>query len=276
MKAILKLSFLFTLAFASCKKVENKVYLEESKTPVLTASTNAVRLEEGEEANLAVKLSWTNPDYKFTTGISSQDVSYTIEIDTVGSNFTNSKKYSATVSKSISQSFTVGELNGILGNTLRLQIDPRRNYNLEARITASINGSVKLVSNKVSFTARPFPPPTKVKLPANNRLWIVGDATPGSWDGNIPNAGGNFQEFTRVSRTLYEITIALPGNGRYKLLPSANGWGQSYRPLDAVSTWQGGEFEQRDADPAFNGPPTSGTYKMSFNFQIGTFTVVKQ
>lgn len=275
MKTFIK--YLPVLLFAgavSCKKVENKVYLEESKVPQLTASSATVRLEEGEEANTAIRMNWTNPDYKFTTGISSQDVTYLIEIDTAGSNFTNPLKAQLTLSKDLSKTFTVGELNGLLGNTLKLQTDPRRNYNLEARVTASVNGSAKLVSNKVSFRAMPFPPPTKVKTPPNNRLWIVGDATPLSWDGNIPN--GTAQEFTRVSRILYEITIALPGNGRYKLLPSANGWGQSYRPLDAISTWQGGEFEQRDADPAFNGPPGPGIYKMSFNFQFGTFTVVKQ
>jgi starch-binding outer membrane protein SusE/F len=274
MKAFIK--YVPVLLFAgavSCKKVENKVYLEESKVPQLTASTTAVRLEEGEEANSAIRMNWTNPDYKLNTGVLSQDVSYLIEIDTVGSNFRNPIRGQLTVSKDLSKTFTVGELNGILGNTMKLQTDPRRSYNFEARVTASVNGSAKVVSNKVTFTAMPFPPPTKVKTPPNNRLWIVGDATVGGWNGNIPN--GTAQEFTRVSRILYEITIALPGNGRYKLLPASGAWGQSYRPLDAVSTWQGGEFEQRDADPAFDGPPTPGTYKMSFNFQFGTFTVVK-
>lgn len=273
MKAIIKyLPVLLFTGVVSCKKVENKVYLEDSKVPQLTASTTSVRLEEGEEANAAIKLNWTNPDYRLNTGVLSQDISYLIEIDTVGSNF--KKPQGLTISKDLSKTFTVGELNNILGNGLKLQTDPRRVYNLEARVTASVNGSAKLVSNKVSFVAMPFPPPTKVKTPPNNRLWIVGDATTGGWNGNIPN--GTAQEFTRVSRILYEITIALPGGGRYKLLPTANGWGQSYRPLDAVSTWQGGEFEQRDADPAFDGPPAPGNYKMSFNFQFGTFTVVKQ
>lgn len=35
-------------------------------------------------AELAFSLNWTNPEYKFTTGVSSQDVSYTIEMDTAG------------------------------------------------------------------------------------------------------------------------------------------------------------------------------------------------
>ncbi len=277
MKTVIKfLPLLFFAGFTSCKKTENKVYFEGGTTPQLSASTATVRLEDGEQANAALRLSWTNPNYKFTTGLSSQNVSYLIEIDTVGSNFTNSKRYKGSVSSDLSKLFTVDELNQILGNSLQLQVDPRRTYTLEARVTSSINNKFQQVSNKITFTARPFPPPSKVEVPSNNRLWIVGDATPAGWFGNLPNQASSPQEFTRVSRTLYELTVALPGGGRYKLLPSANGWGQSYRPLDAVSTWQGGEFEQRDADPAFNGPPTIGTYKLTFNFQIGTFTVVKQ
>ncbi len=268
---------MFFAGFVSCKKVENKVYFEGGTVPQLTASTAAVRLEDGEQANAALRLNWTNPDYKFTTGLSSQNVSYLIEVDTAGSNFTNNKRYKGSVSSDVSKLFTVDELNQILGNSLQLQVDPRRTYTLEARVTSSINNKFQQVSNKITFTARPFPPPSKVPTPSNNRLWIVGDATPAGWDGLLPNQPTSAQEFTRVSRTLYELTLALPGGGRYKLLPSANGWGQSYRPVTLTGNpWDAGDFEQKDADPAFNGPPTSGTYKFSFNFQVGTFTVVKQ
>jgi hypothetical protein len=38
----------------------------------------------------------------------------------------------------------------------------------------------------------------------------------------------------------------------------------------------GGTFEKKDADPAFVGPTTAGSYKIVVNFQDGTFTVTKQ
>jgi hypothetical protein len=41
-------------------------------------------------------------------------------------------------------------------------------------------------------------------------------------------------------------------------------------------TWEGGSLEKKDADPAFPGAPTAGTYKITVNFQTGTFSVVKQ
>jgi starch-binding outer membrane protein SusE/F len=275
MKAILKYLPIIFIGVASCKKVENKVIFEGGTVPQLTATTSAVRLEAGEEANLAIRFNWTNPDYKFNTGVSSQNVVYKLEIDTVGSNFTNSKRYVATISSDLSKSFTVGELNGIFGNTIQLQLDPRRNYNLEARITASIGGSVPLVSNKVTFTARPFPPPPKVPFPDAGTLWITGDAVASSWQNPLPSPFDVSQKFTRLNSTNYELTLNMPGGGNYKLIQAQGNWGTQYHML-AGGTWQGGEFEKRDADPAFPGPPTSGSYKISVDFQLGTFKVVKQ
>jgi starch-binding outer membrane protein SusE/F len=41
-------------------------------------------------------------------------------------------------------------------------------------------------------------------------------------------------------------------------------------------TWAGGEFEKRDADPGFPGPPTAGRYKITVDFQLGVFTSEKK
>ena len=71
MKHLSKIIFLSSLLFMvviSCKKDENKVFLEEGKDPVLTASTGAINLAFANADKEAVKLSWTNPDYRFTTG----------------------------------------------------------------------------------------------------------------------------------------------------------------------------------------------------------------
>jgi hypothetical protein len=41
-------------------------------------------------------------------------------------------------------------------------------------------------------------------------------------------------------------------------------------------TWQAGDFEKKDSDPGFPGPPTAGTYKIKVDFQKGKYTVTKQ
>jgi hypothetical protein len=277
MKIIYQILSIFAiLLFAACEKAENKVMLQGSTKPDLTASTNAVRLEPGEENNTALRLSWTNPDYEFTTGVSSHDVKYKLEIDTLGGNFNSTNRYINVFSKELNETFTVGELNNILGNTMLLQLDPRRNYTFQARVTASLGTSSDiqpLISDTVTFTARPFPPPPKVTLPFNNELFIVGGATPGGWTNPVPEPA---QKFTRLSSTKYEITIDLTAD-YYLLLPQNGSWSNKYSVKDKnlAGLGDGGDFGYNLSDdiPA---PSVPGKYKITVDFQIGKFTAVKQ
>ena len=269
---------LAVLSLFACEKVENKVSYENGTAPVLTGSTSAVRLQAGEEGNVAIRLNWTNPAYNFSTGISSHDVKYTLEIDTLGANFGSANKYVTVYSKDLSKTFTVGELNGVFGNSLRIPLDPRKTYTFQARITSSLGigiDAIPLQSNTITFTASPFPPPPKVPVPAADNLWATGDAFASSWQNPLPGPFDVSQKFTRISRTLYELTVSMPGGGNYKLIQTQGNWGTQYHMLSG-GTWQGGQFEQRDADPGFPGPPTAGTYKITVNFQVGEFSVVKQ
>jgi hypothetical protein len=270
-------SFLLLLAINACEKAENKVFFEGGTPPSLSSSTTNVVLEPGSEANTAVVFRWTNPDFKFTTGLSSQDVTYTLELDTLGANFGSSKKYSTVISKDLIKSYTVGELNGILGNTMVLQLDPRRDYTLQVRIVASIGSSVKLPSNVLSITTRPFAPPPKVEPPTNGTLWITGDAPDGppSWSNPVPAPYDVSFKFTKLSNTLYELVVPMKGGGGYKLIQIQGDWGTQYHML-AGGTWEGGNIEKKDSDPQFPGPPSAGIYKITVDFQLGKFTAVKQ
>ncbi len=281
MKKIFQTTLLLSFTAIACKKVENKVYFEGGTAPVISANTTAVRLEPGEEANEAIRFNWTNPNYRFTTGISSQDVNYTLEIDTVGGNFNSGKKFSTVIAKDLSITYTVDQLNKILGNTMLLQLDPRRTYNLEARVISSIGNTVKLTSsNKVTFTARPFPPPPKTALPVNNEIWLVGGASPGGW--NNPLVGGflTSQKFTRRSSTLYDLTINLAANDGYLILPVMGSWSTKYcleNGVDRPTTTTGGDFVFKSSGGQdFLSPTPAGTFKITLNFQTGKFTVVRQ
>jgi len=59
------------------------------------------------------------------------------------------------------------------------------------------------------------------------------------------------------------------------LIQTQGVWGTQYHML-AGGTWEGGDFEQKDSDPQFPGPPSPGTYKITVDFQRGKFTAVKQ
>jgi starch-binding outer membrane protein SusE/F len=266
---------LATFLLESCEKEENKIFYEGGTAPVLTSSTNTVSLKPppADESVEALKLNWTNPNYTFTTGVSSQDVSYTLEMDTVGVNFGSPGKYTTSISKELTKSFTVLELNNILGNSMLLK--PGRTYTIEARIKSSLAANaVSLTSNKVSFTATPYAPPPKVEPPTAGTLWATGDAFASNWANPLPAPYDVSQKFTKLSNTLYELVVTMPGGGNYKLIQEQGNWGTQYHMKSGSSA--GGVFEKKDADPAFPGPSSAGTYKITFDFQLGNFTVVKQ
>jgi hypothetical protein len=132
---------------------------------------------------------------------------------------------------------------------------------------------VPLVSNKVTFTTTPYAPPPKVEPPATGNLWVTGDAFASSWTDNISPAYDATQKFTKVSNTKYELVVDFKGGGAYKLLQE-NSWGSQYHMLQG--TWESGSIRKRDSDPGFPGAPTAGRYKITVDFQLGTFTVIKQ
>ena len=100
-------SFHFILALLamatiwSCKKQESQVTLESATAPVLTSSVannGTINLDYYTRDDQSVRFNWTQPDYRLTTGPSSQAVTYKLEIDTLGANFTNPRKQSVTIS----------------------------------------------------------------------------------------------------------------------------------------------------------------------------------
>src|SRR5690242_13783161 len=117
MKNIFRLSalpFLLLLLLCACKKDENKDYFLGGKPLVLTPVTNTsgkmIALHYPDADKPAVLLSWTNPGYRFTTGVSSQDVNYQLQIDTAGAGFTNPQKKVISISRELSYTITEGEL----------------------------------------------------------------------------------------------------------------------------------------------------------------------
>lgn len=278
MKNIKKLLLLLCLPAAvltSCKRQIENVYYQGGTKPVLTGSVADVRLEAGEESNLAIKFSWTNPEYKISSGANSHDVNYALELDTAGANFGSSRKQTISIAKDLSKSYTVGELNALLGNVMLLQLSPRRVYNMEARVSATMAGGVaKLTSDVFAFTVKPFPPPPKVPVPSAGNLWITGDAVASNW----ANPLGSFaatHRFTQISPTEYQLIITMKATGGYKLIQTAGNWSDSYHMITG-GTGLSGTFELGDLNPAFPSPGVAGSYKLTFNFQLGTYTVVKQ
>jgi starch-binding outer membrane protein SusE/F len=274
-KLILFSSFL-AITFFSCKKNEQKDYFNGGTAPVLAASASGtIPLSYATRNNQAVTINWTNPEYSFTTGVSSLDVNYLLEIDTTGSNFTNPNKKQVSISKDLSVSFLVSDLNDFLLNQLVLV--PGISHNIEMRVKAIIGNSeaTALYSNVLKFTGIvPYAIPPKVNPPASGQLFLVGSATAGGWNNPVPVPS---QQFTQVSTTLYTITVPLVGGQEYLFIPLNGDWTHKFacnRTTSPPSGETGGDFGY-DWNDNFPGPGANGTYKIDVDFQRGKYTVTK-
>ena len=273
------LSLVTVLLVWSCDKEETKIYYQGGTPPALAATTGAdFNYPNAEET--ALTLTWTNPEYQFTTGVNSHDVSYNVEIDTA-TDFSNPSKKVITVSKDLSYSFKVSDLNDIMLNQLNLQ--PDATHTLQIRVISSLsNNTVQLVSNVIQFTAFAYSIPPKVTPPSTGTLYITGSATQASWQCGCGESAPADQTFTQVSPTLYELTTTLTGGGSYLFLPRYGTWNafppdpEKYGGVGANNTnnVNGDEFKAKGGD--LLAPAESGTYKIVVDFQKGKFTVTKQ
>ena len=179
LQSLIYLSFALVF-FASCEKDEVRDTFEGGTAPVFTASVkDSIGLNYNTESNKAVTLSWTNPNYKFASGVSSQNVSYTLEIDTVGANFNGPYKRTVSISQDLSVTYTQKAFNILISD---LKVKPGKVAQLEMRVIASLGSTAtNLTSNKLTFKVLPYAPPPKVPVPTAGTLWVTGSAFASGW-----------------------------------------------------------------------------------------------
>jgi len=273
MKNVIKL--LFTIFFSagiliSCKKDENKVYYEGGTNPALSvSSSNALVLLPANATQTALTFNWTNPNYQFNTGVSSQNVTYILQIDTTGSNFSNPGIQEASISSNLSTSMTVKELNTYL---TKLNLNENIPHNVEFRVkSVLVNNSVPLYSNVIKIVITPYLD-VAVPIPPTGELYITGDGTPSNWTNAPPLA----QKCTKISNTLYSYTIAFSGGGKfYKFLSTLNQWQPQYGGSSATGGDIGYNMGGGSDPDAIPTPSVAGNYKITLNFKTGKYTVEK-
>lgn len=275
-KLILLSSLLTTILWA-CEKDDIKEYFKGGTPPVLTASsTDTLTLIRDNANNEAIAFSWTNPNYQFTTGISSQDVNYILQVDTTGADFSSAGIQEVSIAKDLSVSFTVKDLNTIL---TKLNLSEDIPHNVEFRIKSALsNNSVPLYSNVIPIVITPYLD-VAVPIPPTGELYITGDGTPSGWT-NAPPDG---QKCTQISNTEYSIVMNFSPGFYYKFLTTLGYWQPQYgisKLAGASGDASGGDLgynfgPQGDPD-AIPTPAVAGSYKVTLNFKTGKYTVVKQ
>jgi hypothetical protein len=274
---ILSISGAGLLLLASCKKDESKVTFNGGTAPVLTSSaTDSVSLPLSDTTEIAVTFSWTNPNYTFSDGVSSQNVQYYLQFDTTSA-FNSHKLQTIGFSGTLGVTYTVGQFNAIMSNGMLLSTGIP--HTVQARVQSFIQSFTpgtapvgSLSSAPVSFTVNPYALPPTVVPPKNDSLYIVGAAVAAdNWANPMPPGNIPAETFTQVSPTEYTIVATLVGGGEYKLISSNGSWTDQWSVAAADTFPNGGPFVYNGANCI--APAASGNYLIDVNFQTGKFTV---
>ncbi|MBS1488745.1 MAG: SusE domain-containing protein [Bacteroidetes bacterium] len=256
---------------ASCNNPETKVTYSSGTAPVLTVSSTAdLTLTPNPDNSVlsSLQFQWTNPNYMFSNGVNTQDVNYTLQIDTVGSNFTNPNMAVIAFTNVVANNFTVKALNAAVG---QLQLNNGVPHQYSFRIISTLtNKSLPLYSNVVNITITPY---LDVVFPVPAELFITGSATPLSWmGGGDPPATS--QQFTKVNAFLFVLNdITLIGGQEFLLVPVYGNWTHKYAFTTADGNNPMGDFFYPDAPGNFKGPGATGNYKITVNFSTGKYTI---
>jgi starch-binding outer membrane protein SusE/F len=267
MKKSIKKIFAFVVIlaiFASCKKDENQVVFEGGTTPTLTADrTGTISITKPTKSQTGVVLTWTNPNYKLSTGISSQDVNYSVEarVKNIGT-----YKSISVVKSAVTISLSQEEINTFVTKSKiegGLDMVPDAVGDIEVRITAFLGANSSTNATNVSSKAITFT--LNKPYSTDPDLWITGEACTSNWTNTPPTP----QKFTydRPTRT-FSINVSLGAAKYYKFLTVSGQWQPQWGIAAGTSTPLNTAFTIVEnpgggSDPeAIQAPATGGTYKI--------------
>lgn len=262
MKKICSLLFVAAvLIIAGCHKVADLPFYGNGTAATLSASATDIAPTPADSNSTVLTLSWTSANY----ATDSNNIKYTIEIDSAGKNF--SHPLTREVFGALSADFTAKELNSFL---------VARDYafnvpvTLQVRLTSSYaNNNERIEGNTITIKFTPYKVPPRVALPASGHLYITG----GDFGWNNSNPMPAYQELTRISETMWGGIFELSGGQSYLLLPDAGSWDQKYGGTGSnnANNPNGDAFKPGGGD--LLSPAQAGTYKLIVDFQTGKFTL---
>lgn len=255
MKHLLKIFtvFLFGLLVISCEKDEDQAVLGQGTDPVLSANKTAVALSSNTAANEALAFSWVNSDYGVNIQLTNQ-----LEVAKKGTNFTGAKTLDV-ITGAKTYSIMGMDLNNLI---LSLGITTATATNIEVRLKSSVAGKTHY-SNTVSLTVTPF---INGPVYTYTDLYLIGNATAGSWD----NLATNTKIYPLVkSNTAGTYTYSgYFAAGGFKIIKTPGSWATQYgsgSSAGALDT-SGGSGDISVA--------AAGYYKLTVNISSLTYTFV--
>lgn len=263
LKNIILFFAMAVFGLAACDKLEDLPTYGLGVDPVAAASASTIAAAPADSLKDVLTISWSDPTYATDTN----NVKYLVQIDSAGRNF--SKAVTREVIGKRRTTFTARELNNIL---LGFGFEFNKAYDVDTRVISSYaNNNEKRNSNVVKIKATPYKIPPKVALPTSGKLFLVGDASEGGWNNPVPVPT---QEFTKVDETTWSGIFNMKGGKQYLILPVNGSWDNKFsvanNSLPGLNA--GGDFKF-NANDNFPGPATDGQYRITLDFQAGTFKV---
>lgn len=161
--------------FIGCKK-DNYAELNKGNSPLALASDKAaIILNQREDANDAVILSWTTG----TNGGTDASITYQLKVDKQGNNFNTA--ITEDLANSLSKKYTVGGLNNLLLS--QWNFAPGVEAILEAKIIAKVANDAAPMDSSAVITIKATP-----YDPVSSTLYIIGDAAPNGWNAGAATA----------------------------------------------------------------------------------------
>jgi hypothetical protein len=116
----------------------------------------------------------------------------------------------------------------------------------------------------------------QVQLPANNTLYIIGDATEFGWVNEVNMTPA--QTLTKLNNFTWGGIYNLTGSGGYLLIPTAGDWMDKYNISDAAANTPNSGTFGFNLIQNFSGNVNQGAgwHKMIFNFQTGNYTLTRE
>jgi starch-binding outer membrane protein SusE/F len=253
--------FAVALTIMSCDKAKDLTAFSNGNAVVLSSSAATIAPAPADSNKTAVTFSWTNPKYAQDSAL----YKYVLQIDSAGRNF--AKAYQTTVTGKFTASMVAKEINAV---ALSFGFAFNTSYNMDVRVISSYgNNNEQYKSNTVTVKYTPYKIPPKIALPTTGKLYLVGDASQGGWNNPVPTPT---QEFAQIDETTFGGVFNLNGGKQYLVLPLNGNWDHKFSISDGSVPATGGDFGF-DLSTNFNGPATSGWYKIILDFQKGKFSV---
>lgn len=252
MKNIVKIFFvlLFSTVAISCENEDQATLTETAKSTISPDKTTVV-LDKNNPDNPVLNISWSKSSFNLAV-ISTQQLQFALK----GKNFAGSSNVDVPTS---TLSFTSKQLNDM---ALTLGAVPDTNAQIEVRLRTTV-GTGMFYSDVVTLTYTPY-----IAGPLYNfaDLYLIGDATAGSWD----NAAGNTKIYPLVKSGTagnYTFTGYFAAGG-FKIIKTPGSWATQYGAGSSagVLDTSGGSGNISVA--------AAGYYKLTVNTTALTYTFV--